>query len=268
MRANDRATFAPTRECARDVFFFTSQVAFPLPLCHLYTITAAVALQEIMSGLSGSMRSSLASSSRRPGVFSGRPIVCGSYGQEACSTSKTPAHPASCFSTSTTRHRNTPVRRSRDPLDSSPDAIRHRLTTGETFIIRLPPTAPTPYNLGPSQTTVSYPSTSAAAAASSSSMALPPALPPTSKTRHKLGRTLSASEIEEIQALREQDPWKHTISTLAEKFQCSPSIVKIAAPLSAAKRRDKEAEVEARRDNWGANKTLQRALRRERKSLW
>ncbi|KAJ1039251.1 hypothetical protein NDA10_003883 [Ustilago hordei] len=60
------------------------------------------------------------------------------------------------FATSSVGLRNTPARRPRDPLDASPDATRHTLPTGETFIVRPPPppppSAPLSINLNPSST--------------------------------------------------------------------------------------------------------------------
>jgi hypothetical protein len=219
---------------------------FDLIIVHLFLLPYHRHHWRAMSRLSSSVRScrtSIASGSR-PRVT----LVAGTS--------------ARYISNSAPRLRDTPVRRTRDPLDTSPDAVRHRLPTGETFIVRPPPTAPTPYNFGPSQTTVSYPSTSTT---------LPPALRPRTRLRispEEINHNLSSEQIASIQALRKQDPIKYTISHLARMFKCTPTIIKISAPLSSTVRKFKEEELETRRANWGFNKTLQRELRKERKALW
>lgn len=164
------------------------------------------------------------------------------------------------FSISAASQRNTPARRPRDPLDTSVDAIRHHLPTGETFIVRPPPSTSSPFNLESSQKeVVTYPA---------STLQLPPALRPSRPKGQNQDKLLSESDIAKIQTLRRQDPIQFTVSRLAKQFKCSPAIIQIAAPLSPEIRKAKEMEVETRRANWGANKTLQRELRKERKALW
>lgn len=80
--------------------------------------------------------------------------------------------------------------------------------------------------------------------------------------------TLSAADIAQLQELRKQDPMVNTASRLAKQFGCSPTFVSIVAPLERSVRAAKEQPIEFKRANWGANKTLQRELRKERKSLW
>lgn len=164
------------------------------------------------------------------------------------------------FSVSAAYQRNTPARRPRDPLDTSENAIRHHLPTGETFIIRPPPSTSSPFNLGSSQSILTYPA--------STSSQLPPALRPSKAQAKGQNKLLSASGIAKIQTLRRQDPIQYTVSRLAKQFKCSTAIIQIAAPLSSEIRKIKEREVENRRANWGANKTLHRELRKERKTLW
>jgi hypothetical protein len=164
------------------------------------------------------------------------------------------------ISTSTICYRNTPVRRPRDPLEQASNAVRHAIPTGETFIVRPPPSAESPYNLKSSQqqTTVVYPT---------SAHVLPPALSP-NRSDIKGEKEMSAESIQAIREMRATDPFENTASKLAKKFGCSPAFVQIVAPVNKEVRIVKQKEIEIKKANWGANKTMQRQLRQERKSLW
>ncbi|UZJ56921.1 hypothetical protein CBS101457_006241 [Exobasidium rhododendri] len=157
--------------------------------------------------------------------------------------------------------RNTPARRPRDPLETAPNAVRHAIPTGETFIVRPPPSADSPYNLNSGRETTVYPT---------SSSLLPPALRPSRPTPFtgEAKLLLDSADIEKVQKLRASDPFTNTATSLSKRFKVSPAYIQIVAPLQKEIRAAKEKEVETRKANWGANKTMQRQLRAERKSLW
>jgi hypothetical protein len=75
-------------------------------------------------------------------------------------------------------------------------------------------------------------------------------------------------DIQKVQQLRAKSPFENSVSVLAKQFNCSPAYIRIIAPLAPEVRAAKEKDLEMRKANWGANKTLQRELRKERKSLW
>lgn len=152
--------------------------------------------------------------------------------------------------------RNTPARRPRDPLDTAPNAERHAIPTGETFIVRPPPTAPSTFaplrHTGPV-----------------SPDALPALRPRNRSTAMgESGRRLSEADIASMQALRASDPERNTATALAQRFSCSPTFVRIAAPLDKATRRRQQSEKERQRAEWGARKVMHREIRSERRALW
>ncbi|PWZ03193.1 FAD/NAD(P)-binding domain-containing protein [Testicularia cyperi] len=164
------------------------------------------------------------------------------------------------FSTSSVGLRNTPARRPRDPLDASSDAVKHTLSTGETFIVRPPPTAP------PSASTIYQPQPllNAQSLGSVDESSLPPAINPRSSPT----APITQAQIAEIQRLRKQDPIKNTKSKLAKMFNCSPTFISIVAPLPKAVRQAKQAQQEQQKLSWGLNKRVARAEREERRLLW
>lgn len=158
------------------------------------------------------------------------------------------------FATSPFSGRNLPARRSRDPLDLAPNATRHALPSGETLIIRPSPSAPSP-RVGMSETVTD------------------PGSLPTLRSRRQvrnLGnvKVLSESDIEKIQSLRKSDPTRHSAMSLAREFQCSPTYIRIVAPLDRNSRVAKQLPQLQKEYEWGANKRMHRELRKERRSLW
>lgn len=184
------------------------------------------------------------------------------FGARAYSTSA-PGRPRA-FSTSARSLRNTPARRPRDPLDQG-DVARFPLNTGETFIARTPPTAPS------SRATVVGAEELFARAQPASDAELA-ALPPQLRKHHRQARNasnvLSAEQIAEMQKLRAQDPFVNTAGALAKRFGCSPTFVSIVAPAPKEVRNARNAETQLKRATWGMNKRIAHEERRERRALW
>lgn len=164
-------------------------------------------------------------------------------GKRAFSTSRTVPQQAPGsrrgFATSSVGLRNTPARRPRDPLDASPDAIRHTLPSGETFIVRPPPSS------APARSTVYQPQPLLHAQPASDSSSLPPALRPRSRFAARRETTevaVTPDQIAEIQRLRRQDPITYTKSKLAKQFNCSPLFISIIAPLPKAVKQVKKQQ--------------------------
>lgn len=160
--------------------------------------------------------------------------------------------------------RNTPARRPRDPLDRT-DVARFPLRTGETFVARTPPTAPT------SRATL-FGADELFARAQPVSDAELAALPPKLRKHHRQARdarnVLSAEQIAEVQQLRAQDPFVNTAGALAKRFGCSPTFISMVAPAPKEVRSARNAETQLRRATWGMNKRIAQEQRRERRALW
>lgn len=164
------------------------------------------------------------------------------------------------FSSSATASRNTPARRPRDPLEYSPEAVKHSLPTGETFIVRPPPSAES------ASSTIYQPQALLAAQPlhGAEETALPPALHAPQSKRN----LLSSEQIAQIQQLRNADPLTNTKSKLAKKFGCSPLFISLVAPLAKEARQSKQMQHEMQKHSWGLNKRAGRAAREERRLLW
>lgn len=107
-----------------------------------------------------------------------------------------------------------------------PDAQVYTLQDGKhTFIIRPPPSQSLPTERNVLQQPIEV---------------LPPPLKQPSEKQYNL----TSAEIEEMKRLRNQDPQKWTRSLLAQKFNCSPLFVGIAAPLDKQTAGAKEAELQ------------------------
>ncbi|SPO21682.1 related to sulfide:quinone oxidoreductase, mitochondrial precursor [Ustilago trichophora] len=166
------------------------------------------------------------------------------------------------FATSSVGLRNTPARRPRDPLDASPDAVRHTLPSGETFIVRPPPSA------APVRSTIYQPQPLLSAQPASDTSSLPPALRPRSRRSGNASDAITPDQIATIQRLRKEDPITYTKTKLAKQFNCSPLFVSIVAPLPKAVKQVKKQQDELKKQSWGLNKRVARAEREERRLLW
>lgn len=166
------------------------------------------------------------------------------------------------FSTSSRAMRNTPVRHPRDPLESSANATRFPLSSGETFIVRPPPT---PQSSRMNVAAVDALFNGPTQASETELSQLPPAL-----VRRSPSATnkLSKEQITQMQTLRKQDPFINTASALAKKFGCSPTFVSIVAPAPKNVRKARQAETDLKKATWGMNKRIASVQRAERRSLW
>ncbi|PWN34875.1 uncharacterized protein FA14DRAFT_160291 [Meira miltonrushii] len=158
------------------------------------------------------------------------------------------------LSTTSALSRNTPARRPKDPLDFAPNAVRHALPSGETLIVRPPPTVASPRYTTIDQGDIS-----------------PEQLPLIQRRKthaYESNKRLSAEEIAEMQRLRQSNPDVHTALQLAKQFGCSATFVRIVAPAPKQRREAHLEQTVVQRSTWGQNKTMQRELRKERRSLW
>lgn len=180
-------------------------------------------------------------------------------------TSSCIASSSRTFATTSSLSRNVPARRPRDPLNHDPSAVRHALPSGETLIVRRPPTPPTSSNVSSADSSTASPLPTIE---TDPSEVLPPPLKPTSKRSEK---TLGEAEISQIQKLRAQDPFKNTPSSLSKQFGCSRTFVQMVAPLkdvNVRRAKEQKQDIESGKENWGWNKRLSRELRSERRALW
>ncbi|GAA5972961.1 hypothetical protein JCM11641_000340 [Rhodosporidiobolus odoratus] len=184
-----------------------------------------------------------------------------------------------------------PLRRTRDPLLSSPNATHYTLPSGSHFIVRHPPShVPSAHPLQPQPTPDStlqatFANSPFTALLNSSSTLLAPlesnqSSLPTSRTPSPSpttpSSTLSPSQISELQSLRRADPARWTRSKLASKFGISPQVVGRLGWGEGVEARQAERErkvvVEAKRERsevgWGWKKSIAREERRRRRDMW
>ncbi|KKY20274.1 putative 60s ribosomal protein [Diplodia seriata] len=102
---------------------------------------------------------------------------------------------------------------------------------------------------------------------SSSSSSSSPSLPPALRAPYAKKYHLTAADIEQIRALRAQDPAHWTRERLAAKFECSQFFVGLVAP-APERAAQKQAEIDEVKRGWGRKKREAREDRRRRKELW
>lgn len=124
-----------------------------------------------------------------------------------------------------------PPARGPDPLVNNPHATYESLPGDLTFIHRPPPTAPTPesFTTLPSSPLLRPPT-------ATSSISLPPELFPDSRAQPP---RMSQEDIQQMKMLRKSDKATWTVAKLAEEFGCTPTFVKLMAPLTPAQRKKK-----------------------------
>jgi sulfide:quinone oxidoreductase len=112
------------------------------------------------------------------------------------------------FSTSSAAARDQPARRPRDPLATSPHAVRHALPSGETLIVRAPPTAGTPHSSADFGARPAQPGASAGELFNVAPHAGTGVLPPPIRAPKVAAKEpeLNEQEITEIRRLRAADP--------------------------------------------------------------
>ena len=183
------------------------------------------------------------------------------------------------------RHQSS-YRRTRKALRVKPDPsfLPSTTETSDHIIFNPPSSTPnvyhTPLKFLPAtdprrkfHTSASAPSITASAASSISSVVspasyaqaqaqAPPVRPQNQKKYH-----LTQSQIDEIRALRAEDPKKWTRVRLAEEFECSQFFVSLCCSAPEVKAEQDKALEEIKR-RWGRKKTEAREARQERKELW
>ena len=183
------------------------------------------------------------------------------------------------FSTSARAQRDTPSRRPKDPLDSDPNAVRHKLDDGATFIVRPAPSSGFSHIIGSEPTPsgdavpVDILSYMASPHEGAGNAPVPPPLKPNTRRLDKSGKPLrddlTSAEIAEIQRLRAEDPAWNSPIKLARQFNCSQAFVRIVAPASKEWKKSKEQEKQEHQMNsMSFNKLLRKVEKAERRKLW
>lgn len=78
---------------------------------------------------------------------------------------------------------------------------------------------------------------------------------------------LSAAQVQEMRALREEDPLTWSVAALARRFECSQIFVQIAAPAPKAHKVWLGEQQRKREARWGPKKTAAREERKRRTEL-
>ncbi|GAA5822344.1 hypothetical protein JCM5353_001579 [Sporobolomyces roseus] len=178
-----------------------------------------------------------------------------------------------------------PLRRTRDPLLSSSLAQHFILPSGNSFIIRPPPSTLPPTIPIPSQST-SESNPFLDSITSSSSSGLNPLTPQSNldklpSTRRSSSTTPSTStqltreQIDQLQELRRTNPTSSR-AQLAKQFGVSTQVVgrlgygkgSEARLAQNFKRVEVEQERQEREESWGWKKSIAREERRRRRDLW
>ncbi|RYP11622.1 hypothetical protein DL765_007670 [Monosporascus sp. GIB2] len=96
---------------------------------------------------------------------------------------------------------------------------------------------------------------------------LPPTLTADEHERSQPRRNVTREQVEEMRALRAEDPVRWSVHKLAERFGCTPWFVMMCCKSSAEHRAAERARKEAIRARWGPTRALAREERRKRKTL-
>ncbi|KFH45045.1 54S ribosomal protein-like protein [Hapsidospora chrysogenum ATCC 11550] len=93
-------------------------------------------------------------------------------------------------------------------------------------------------------------------------------LPPAMKYARRQPRyNLTAKDLEEMRRLRNEDPLKWSVGALAQKFDCSRIIVKIAAPPPESHKKWLKELQERREARWGPRRAKAREERKMRNEM-
>lgn len=178
------------------------------------------------------------------------------------------------------------LRRTKDPLTSSPVAQHFVLPSGSQFIVRPPPSSlpasfPIPSTssrtpFGPVDTNPSALFSAAPSSPFLTTSSLEHLLPAARQPSSTSSRQLSAGEVAELQSLRRSHPETWTRSKLAEKFGISQQVVGTLGWGEGQEARDAEKararQITEERDEvegkWGWKKAIAREERRRRRALW
>ncbi|KAI0012296.1 mitochondrial ribosomal protein subunit L20-domain-containing protein [Xylariaceae sp. FL0662B] len=108
------------------------------------------------------------------------------------------------------------------------------------------------------------PSSSTSSSSSQHQQNLPPPVPtPPGTQRYNVTR----EQVEEMRALREDDPARWSVLKLAERYACSPIFVMMCCRASAEHRGQERERLEAIKARWGPIRSGAREERRKRKAL-
>ncbi|CDO91874.1 unnamed protein product [Kluyveromyces dobzhanskii CBS 2104] len=79
---------------------------------------------------------------------------------------------------------------------------------------------------------------------------------------------LKPEDIAEIKRLRLEDPVKNSRKTLAKKYNCSPLFISIVSEPPKERQIEMSHRLETIKSQWHPKRTLARAERKKRKTLW
>ncbi|RYP37123.1 hypothetical protein DL767_003077 [Monosporascus sp. MG133] len=96
---------------------------------------------------------------------------------------------------------------------------------------------------------------------------LPPTLTADEHERSQPRRNVTREQVEEMRALRAEDPATWSVHKLAARFGCTPWFVMMCCKSSAEHRAAERTRKEAIRARWGPGRALAREERRKRKAL-
>ncbi|RYP04325.1 hypothetical protein DL764_004518 [Monosporascus ibericus] len=96
---------------------------------------------------------------------------------------------------------------------------------------------------------------------------LPPTLTADEQERSQPRRNVTREQVEEMRALRAEDPVTWSVHKLAARFGCTPWFVMMCCKSSAEHRAAERARKEAIRARWGPGRAMAREERRKRKAL-
>ncbi|KAH7026401.1 mitochondrial ribosomal protein subunit L20-domain-containing protein [Microdochium trichocladiopsis] len=100
-----------------------------------------------------------------------------------------------------------------------------------------------------------------------STSVLPPPVTRADENRFTPRRNVTREQVEEMRALRAQDPMKWSVLKLAAKYECTPIFVMMCCKASAEHQANEKARKEAIRARWGPIRTQAREERTKRKAL-
>ena len=180
-----------------------------------------------------------------------------------------------------TKTLSAPLRRTKDPLLSSSLSQHFILPSGNSFIIRPPPSVLPPTIPIPSQSTSESSNpflesiTSSPLESNSSTHLNLDKLPSTRQSSPSTSSQLTREQIDQLQELRRTNPTSSR-AQLAKQFGVSTQVVgrlgygkgSEARLAQTFKRVEVEQEREEREESWGWKKSIAREERRRRREMW
>lgn len=94
-------------------------------------------------------------------------------------------------------------------------------------------------------------------------------LPPPVRQPYEKKYHVTTAQMDEMRALRRQDPYEWSVSKLAKKFDCSGVFVQwVVAGLAKEKAAEQKAITEVVKSRWGPKRRIAREDRLIRKERW